>query len=127
MARGKGNAGKTKSNPTQFATTFINIRIAVEDGPAIDELYGDADLVYDAFADLVASGHKVSFTYGTNNDSVIVAVTGREGCGPNEGLTYSSFAGDWYKALKVALYKHYVVAGKDWTTVSEAGTRPDFG
>lgn len=127
VARGKRSNARTDRNTKNFGTTFINIPVDVSAGKAIKELYDDPDTLFDSFADLVATGHKVSFTHNPVNGSFIVAVTGKEDETPNGGYTYSSFAGDWLTALKVAMYKHFVVAGGRWLEVAQDRELPEFG
>ena len=127
MARGKANGAKTKRNTKDFGTTFINIPVTAEQGKAIREIYDDPDSLFDSFADLVCTGHKVSFSYNAVNGATIVAVTGKEGETMNGGYTYSSFAGDWLTALKVALYKHFVIANGNWLEVAQDRELPEFG
>lgn len=127
VARGRRNNAKIDRNTKNFGTTFINIPVDVSAGAEIKELYDDADTLFDSFADLVATGHKVSFTHNAANGSFIVAVTGKEDETVNGGYTYSSFAGDWLTALKVALYKHFVVANGKWLEVAQERALPEFG
>lgn len=127
VTRGKRGNAKTDRNTKNFGTTFINIPIDVASGKAIKELYDDPDTLFDSFADLVATGHKVSFTHNPVNGAFIVAVTGKEDETVNSGYTYSSFAGDWLTALKVAMYKHFVVAKGKWLEVAQDRELPEFG
>jgi hypothetical protein len=46
---------------------------------------------------------------------------------PNNGCTFTSFAGTWHEAMMLALYKHYDVAGEKWLEKGGAAQLPAFG
>lgn len=126
MATSKKKGAGTTAGKPQW-TTFVDISIAGVEWTDIQQVYGKGDDFTNALADLIGEGYRVAFSYNPANDAVICAVTGKEGCGANEGKTFNSFAGDWVTAAMVCLYKHNVVTNGDWSGAAGTPNRPSFG
>lgn len=127
MARGKGAAKQPSTAKGSNWTEFVDIPLPDGAWDDVMRSMGKFDEVQAWLQDIVASGHRVSFSYNSQNDSTICSLTGREGCGANEGKTLTSYADGWYTALQVALYKHYVLAEQDWSKAGTTSQRPRFG
>lgn len=127
MTRGKGSQKPARSTDKQGWTTFVEISLAGHTREAIQDALPDFETVYNHAADMLQAGYRVGFTYNSANDAFTVSVTCRDEGNVNEGLTFTSFAGDWYAALQVALYKHYIVAGENWKSVSTVRQGQAFG
>lgn len=127
MARGKGTVRSGTKQQQQQWTTFVNIPVPSEALDEIREMWREADTTYDGLESLVREGYRVSFSFNGATDAVICAVTCKSDGDPNNGKTFTSFAGDWYTALQVALYKHYVVAGQIWGDGEAGSSRPAIG
>lgn len=116
-----------KKTPQASWTQFVTIAVSEADKPKIALMYPDSSEVFVDFTRLLVAGYRVSFSYDAPRDAVICAVTCKAEGDPNNGMTFTAFAGDWYTALTVAMYKHYHVAGEVWNADSAAAQRPDFG
>ena len=127
MARGKGQGKSSGSTEKQQWTTFVEISLAGHTREAIMEAVPDFDTVFNKSSELLQDGYRIAFSYNSANDAFTVSVTCRDDDSPNKGMTFTAFAGDWYTALQVALYKHYVVAEGDWNTISAPRQLPLFG
>lgn len=124
MARGKG--GKEPEATTQW-TRFIDIPMA---GVTVDDInseYGDGTSVGAGVDGLVRAGYRIGISFNGQTQSYIVSLTCRDEHSPNAGCTVTSHAGDWWFALAVMCYKHYVVAREDWTSLSPSGPSAAFG
>ena len=75
----------------------------------------------------MSDGHRMSVTYNGQNDTFTVSLTGRGDDCPNDGMTVVSFAGTWYEALQVSMYKHHILAEGDWSKSKVVANRPRFG
>lgn len=128
MARGKTKTEQTKlpQSAGQF-TQFVNYTLPETHGDALAAYMGKADKVYADWTSLLRAGYRVGFSYDSRTDAIICSLTARDEGDPNFGKTMTSFAGDWYTALAVAMYKHYTALNEDWTSVSSPTHRPAFG
>lgn len=117
-----GNGAK---NP-QF-TEFVNYTLDPDIQGDIDKQFPTQESVWTGLQTLLESGYKVSFSYDFPRSAVIVALTCRNEESTNNGKTLTSFAGDWYDALKVAQYKHFYALDEDWTNANSGQSRPVYG
>ena len=114
MARGNGNKS-AGSQPTQGQwTQFVNISMAGVTPDDIARHFGSADALANGVSHLLGSNYRIGLSYDPERDVVIVSVTGRDVDSPNSGKTFTSFAQTWPEALRVALFKHYVVTAEVW-------------
>jgi len=127
MARGVKKVDSSPVSKGANWTTFVEISLAGHTMSQIRDEYPTVESVYDKFNGFIGEGYRVSFSYNEQNDAVIVSVTCKVLASPNAGCTYTSFAGDWFFALQIALYKHYVVTKGDWSAAAAANSRPAFG
>lgn len=127
MARGKGSQSSTKPNANESWTRFVNISLAGVTKEQIDHEYGSGSALADGMFDVIASGHRVGFSYDKGRDCVICSFTGKEHDCVNVGCTLTSFAQTWPEALAVNLYKHYVLAGGSWLSVGSSPAQALFG
>lgn len=127
MARGKSTSAQTAKPPKGQWTQFVDIVVGVADASKIEKAYPAGEDVFNDMAALLEGGYRVSFAYNPSNDAMVCTVTCKAEGSVNEGKTYTSFAGDWFTALKVAMYKHYHVSKGSWGGESGGGSRPAFG
>lgn len=126
MSRGKQAQGSKGGSDSQW-TTFVDIPLVGVTAKEIDDRYGSWDDFDSDLASLLASGYRVGVSYNTGNTAFIVSVTCRDDSSVNAGCTFTAFAGDWYTALRVALFKHYVVAQENWRGAGSERTNAHFG
>jgi hypothetical protein len=127
MARGKRKGVPTSPSNNSWNTQFVDIPLT---GVTMDEIvatFPKEEMVFDSLADLLEDGYRVGFAYNAQNDAVICSITCKDAQSVNAGMTFTAFAGNWYDALRVGLYKHYVVAEQVWAGEGGKAKRPSFG
>jgi len=112
---------------TRYGTTFVNLRLTTDQKPAFEHWAKEnqADL-FSYVVNMVADGYKISLNLDSNNDCVIVAVTGTDGNRVNRGRCMTSRSTDAIEALLMAVFKHIVLCdGGDWGEEEERSS--DWG
>lgn len=127
MARGKTKPKGSVAGQTAFSTEFVQIPVGDLSWAEVEKQFGNTEEVFATFNELVTGGYKFSFSYSDANDAVICAMTCRDPESVNNGKTMSSFAVDWYSALVLALYKHVVIAGGNWSVAAAERSGVRFG
>lgn len=127
MARGKGTEKKPSVASSSAWTTFVEISLEGHSKDDLMQAFPEVDDVHDAVTDMMVEGYRFSFSHNKQNDAMIVSVTCKNDDSPNVGCTYTSFAGDWFAALRVAVYKHIVVAEGQWVRDGKPVARAEFG
>lgn len=95
-------------------TRFVDIPLAGYTIGDIDDRYGTWDVFSADLSVLFRSGYRVGLSYNEGNHAFVASVTCRASGDPNEGCTFTAFAGSWEKALQVAAFKHFVIADGVW-------------
>lgn len=128
MARGK-SAPPQKKLPEKASgwTTFVTISLDVADEKRLQTEFMKSEDVYAAFDELIRTGYRVGFSFDFTRDAVICSVTCKEETDPNFAKTFTSFADDWYTALRVSCYKHFSKAQRVWEGGEAPVSRPKFG
>jgi hypothetical protein len=127
MARGKSKDLPRIDKRADWQTEFVQIPLNGVTMEEINSVFPDEDAVWDGFSSLLDDGYKVGFTYNPTNQAVICSVTCKQPEDVNFNKTFSSFARDWQDALRIALYKHYVLTDKDWSSGGRTSAYPSFG
>ena len=76
----------------------------------------DDDLM-DLVQTMLAADYKLTFTYNGQADTYNAAATCNGEKDPNKGYTMSAFAPSMYAALRLLMYKHYVLLDQNWDNV----------
>lgn len=127
MARGKGRQAAPISRSKAGSVWFVNVAVAVADEGKIADFLPTADAVYDGMMELMMAGYRIGFNYDMQRDAVIASLTCRDDKSANHNGVLNAFAGDWFTALRVVMYKHYVILNEDWTAAETGAARPAFG
>lgn len=127
MARGKKPAVAGKDTGNGYSTVFVEIPVGDTKDADIARFFGSSDGLSEHVEDVIRSGYRIGVTYNAQNDAVIASLTCRETTDPNAGCTLTAFAGDWVTAIQVVLYKHLVIASKNWRGSEVQTVRPRFG
>lgn len=127
MARTKGSKSAPTGKGGGGSVWFVNVAVSVSDAAKIDEYFPAIEAVYDAMVEVMTDGYRVAFNYDMTRDAVVASLTCRNDGLPNHNGVLNAFAGDWFTALKVVLYKHYVVLNEQWSDRSGMAARPEFG
>lgn len=127
MARGKSQGSKQSGSKQLGSVWFVNVAVSVADAGKIDDFFPSVEAVYDAMIEVMTDGYRVAFNYDVARDAVVCSLTCRnEGLANHNGVL-NAFAGDWFRALQVVLYKHYVILNETWSNEGGAAARPEFG
>jgi hypothetical protein len=125
--RGKTKPQAKKPVGAKQWTTFVEISLAGHSLEDVNTAFGDPDTLSDAIQTLAQAGYRISLSHSPANDAMIASVTCKAEGDTNEGCTMTSFAMDWVTALRIACYKHFVVAKEDWGGAGSDPDRPMFG
>lgn len=127
VVRGKSKVQAGKSGQAKQWTQFVDIPLGETNWDDIWAVYGTSVQLDAAVAELLSEGYRMGLSYNPQNDAVICSITAKGEDNPNEGKTFTAFAGSWVEALQVALYKHNQIAGKDWDAAAHVASGPRFG
>lgn len=127
MARGKKLQPAQTNRATNAWTEFVDVPMSGVEMQDVVDAYRVDDTMYDAVVNLLQTGHRLSFSYNPSNDAIIVTVTCKNVDSPNNGKTFTSFAGDWHTGLMVALYKFENILPENWAELSAKSNKPLFG
>lgn len=127
MARGTKKPVQVPASKGKQWTTFVEISMAGHSLEDVEAAFASPDAVFDALSTMLTEGYRVSLSHNVQNDAIIASVTCKDEDSTNAGCTFTSFAGDWATALKIACYKHFVVTEQNWIGVAGTSTRPLFG
>lgn len=96
---------------------FKDFRLTAEqlEGFAAFETHDD-DLM-DLLQTVLAEGYKFTLTYNGAGDTYNAAMTCNAEKNKNQGYTMSAFAPTAYAALRLLMYKHFVLLETDWENI----------
>lgn len=112
MATRKGN-GKGRQSDQSFKG-YANLSLTAERKRLLDEWDQDFEGVLDMLSELVLADYRVGFSVMNNGATVQCAVTCRAKGHPDAGYCMTSRAPTWHDALRVAVWKHFIVAESQW-------------
>lgn len=127
VARGISQKLPTGKEKASWNTTFVDIPLGATTEDALFAQFDNEGAVYDQATKLLEAGYRLGFSYNGQNDAFICSVTCKDEASPNANKTFTAFAGSWYEALMVALYKHYVISSGDWSKGSSPGGKSRIG
>lgn len=82
--------------------------------------------VYRWLEEAIATGYRVTLSYDSRNDALQCSMTCQNERDPNYGYTLTSRGPTWFDALSVCLFKHNVLAEREWP-LSEKTTGDKWG
>lgn len=103
---------------------FVPVRLNAEQKIAFVDFESKEGIdIGEMLTELILNGYKVSISYADKSQSFVASVTCRVDEAPNKGLCVTSHHETPYRALMVALYKHFVVLDKTpWKEYAEGDT-----
>lgn len=112
-----GMAKLPNKNGTSEWKGFKDFRLTADqlEGFASFEHY-DEDLM-DLVQATLANEYKLAFTYNGQSDTYNAAMTCNGEKDPNKGYTMSAFAPTMMDALRLLMYKHWVLLEQNWDNV----------
>jgi len=116
-----GRDPKSKKEKYQFQFRgFVDVKLSDVQRDAFSSWDVHDEELYEIVATVVQGGFKLSTTYNSGNDTFTATLTGQNGTGDADGYSMSSFAPDWYNALRLLVFKHTVILEGDWARAAQA-------
>jgi hypothetical protein len=119
-------AKKEKSTEKFVWKGYCNINVPTSAENVIDAFIKDDKTVFFEFNLLLTSDYTIKYQYDAKNESIKCTATCYNPDSINYGYALSAYAGDWYTALAVLLFKHLTIAEKDWLDYQQA-TKKTYG
>lgn len=93
---------------------YVNCNIPATHEDAVMAYVKDEKTVFALMNSLLQGDYRIAFSTDDRSGGIKCALTCYDMDDENGGKCLSSFAGDWYTALAVALYKHVELLDKIW-------------
>lgn len=108
---------------------YHRINLTREQTEVFERDYLNEPVSFDEIGILVNEGYKISFSWDDYNSGVSASMYAQNAKMEWAGYTLSAWAGDPDTAIKLLLFKHYVVAQKQWEIVKpeREGSSAKFG
>lgn len=113
-----------KSNSKKVAWKgYVNIPIPTKMVERAERFCKDSDNVFSQMNQLIYEGYSIKFVQGSEEGQIRCNLYCADPDSDNAGLSLGAWAGDWYTALAVAIFKHQIVAKGLW----DGYEKPDLG
>lgn len=112
-----GMATKPKSQGYGEWKGFKDFRLTAEQLEGFASFEPHDDDLMDLVQATLANDYKLTFTYNGQSDTYNAAATANGEKDPNKGYTMSAFAPSVYAALRLLMYKHWVLLDQNWDNV----------
>lgn len=93
---------------------YKNINITSDLESDVEKFVEDDKNVFYSFNEMLVTGYQIKIYFDEKNESMKALATCFDADSVNYGYAMSAWAGDWYTALAVLIFKHYEVADKIW-------------
>jgi hypothetical protein len=97
---------------------YHKINLTREQNQVFEEQYLPRTIPFTDFDILVNNGYKLSISWDSHNHGVSAALYAQSEKMEWAGYSLTAWSGDAETALKLLLYKHYVVAQQRWEIVN---------
>lgn len=116
----QGILGMAKANGTKPQTEwrgFKDFRLTADqlEAFAVFEVHDD-DLM-DLIQTVLTEGYKLTLTYSSQSDTYNCSMTCNAEKHPNQGYTMSAFAPSMYAAMRLLMFKHFVLLDTNWENI----------
>ena len=105
---------------------YVNCTIPESHNDAVMKLVKDEKNVFFSYNQMLVDQYNVAIKFDPEQESFKAIATCYNPESSNFGKALSSFAGDWYTALAVLVYKHCELLDKDWGDTS-TNDKKSFG
>lgn len=105
---------------------FVNYVLTVDDKASFKKWEIDDTDVFLLVAGDVSEGYKMGVSYNAQNSTFVATYMCNSDDNPNAGYMLSSFAPDWFNAVKSLVFKHHVILENLWPT-GKAAERDSWG
>lgn len=93
---------------------YVNINIAEKEETSFKNYLADSSTVYDDMTHVLVDGYSIKIHADDKDETIRASLTCFDDKDPNFGYVVGAFAGDWYTAVAVLMYKHFHVARENW-------------
>lgn len=84
----------------------------------------DEKEVFAHYNDMLVDGYQIKVYFDQKNERMCANAICHNGDSENFGHALSAFAGDWYTALGVLIFKHEVICEGDWQATANSISQP---
>jgi len=106
---------KKKAKAKQFEFKgYVNIDIPEKEVSALEIFAADDKQVFFEYNAILTTNYTVKQYYDDYSEAIKTVATCFDEDNANFGYSLSAYADDWYTSLAVLLYKHLVLADRDW-------------
>ncbi len=121
------NKGGGKNLKNHVFKGYANARLTPERKRQYDGWEVTDEGVFNMFERLIMADYRCGFSVTNEGKTVQFAVTCRREGSPDEGYTMTSRAPAWFDALRVGVWKHYVLCDEDWSDWKQGEETEDWG
>jgi len=121
----KKNAGKS-SAPRFNNAKFVNYELSSDERAACKAWLPNLDAVDDALLKAVEQGYKISVKWDTYSQAFSAFMVTDDSKTENVGIINTGRGSTPLKAIKQALYKHFVVFDLVWSPFAQGGPRTEL-
>jgi hypothetical protein len=107
-------------DPKNSQLVYINKKLTAEQKDEFEVWFKDNQVVDQAFTRAMHEGHKFSFMENFDGGVYNGLMYSAKDDPINGGYALSSKSSNWYKAVCMSVYKHYVLTKGDWKVLLEA-------
>ena len=98
---------------------YVNINIPATQIKDAESKLSDAKWVFANMSQAIADGYNLKVYHDADAGHYRASFTCMAQGHDNHGYLLGAYAGDWYTAIGALLYKHFDVAGEDWTSYQQ--------
>lgn len=102
---------------------YVNIHIPESKVSALEAFVSDDKNVYVLYNQLLTTRYTFKQFYDDYTDSIKTTVTCYQHDSVNFGYALSAYADNWYDSLAILIFKHEVLADRDWSSAQSKKVR----
>ncbi|HET8671482.1 MAG TPA: hypothetical protein VFM05_12890, partial [Candidatus Saccharimonadales bacterium] len=107
-------AAKTKKQTNSIV--WVDISLSAAEGKAMREMYATGEKLEGDLMRILDSGYKVTLSHDDYNNADACFLIPKGDDNPNTGMILTARGSDFWKALRGALFRHFVLfEGGKWT------------
>lgn len=103
---------------------YVNVAIPATETKAVEAFIKDDSNTFAQWNKMLMEGYQFKFYYNKKEGTMKVNATCYDADDDNFGYCLSAFAGDWYTALAVVIFKHLKVTDTIWTDYASSVSNP---
>lgn len=109
------NHTKTYPNPKNNSLQYINQKLTAAELKQFEVWVKDDQSVYEAINKMFHEGYKASVGWWSDNDVFNILIIAPNEGSINSGKALSSKSPNWFRAVAMGAYKHFIISKGDWS------------